>query len=103
MEFNDLPTCCGIRLHTGFSNTLAAMDRNNYTPEEVKEYLRTSISNYQANMVTLNTEQMAVLGDTFKENGFEVVKEFYYAGHGNNIYVLMKVHEINNKPKIFLT
>jgi len=102
MTFNELPSCCGIRLHTGFGNTSATLSAD-VTPEQVDEYLKKSTSSIQGNMAVLNTEQIAILGQTFKDNGFEVIKEFYYNGHGNNIYILMKLHEVNNKPKIFLT
>lgn len=95
----DLPTCCGIRFFRDFGNTNTAFNSQAYTPEEVDTYLKQQESQRQGNMAVLNTEQIKVLGSTFKANGWKCIRKFYYCGHGNNLHVMMKLHPINNKPR----
>lgn len=102
MRTENFPSCCGLTLLTQFGNTNAALDSNNYSVEEVDAFLKQNNYWNTGVMATLNTPQYKKLSQVFLDNGFKLISQFYYGGHGNDIYILLKTTEKNiRQPKIY--
>lgn len=98
MKVTYFPDCCGINILSQFGNTLTAMDRTEYTKEDVRDFLKKQAKNEvfgfsQQNafeIVTLNNEQFNKIGDIFIEEGFEVIAQNEHIKHNSIIYILLK-------------
>ena len=111
MKVSDFPKCCGARVLNGFWKQkldarygwLTDDLENTVAPEEVRSFLRDSEKYERAKgffAVTLNQLQYDSLGDTFKEEGYDVVKRAWHEAHKNYIYLLVKVLNAEPPPKI---
>lgn len=76
-----------------FGNTITAVVSENFTKEQVNDYLQNYISSWRGILVALNNHQVDKIGEVFLENGFAEIANFYYDGHGNNIHLFLR------KPK----
>lgn len=74
MRSQVFPVCCSLTLHTGFGNTSATTDSNNYSKEDVKNYLNNNTT-YGIHTIVLNEEQDKAIGSAVREAGFKCVKK----------------------------
>lgn len=74
MRHSQFPVCCSVTLHTDFGNTSAAMNNNNYTREDVKNYLKNHTT-YGIHTIVLNEEQDKAIGKEVRKAGFKCVKK----------------------------
>lgn len=98
MKVTNFPDCCGIDILSSFGNTNTAINRTEYTREEVREFLKESAKNEvfgwskqnAFEIVTLNGDQFDKIGDVFIDEGFEVVGKNEHIKHNSIIYILIK-------------
>jgi hypothetical protein len=91
MRNQQFPVCCSVVLHTHFGNTDAAIDRTNYTKEQVATYLRNNTT-YGIHTLVLNEEQDRAIGKVVRKAGFRCVKKTKKNGN-HNMKVLFFVKE----------
>jgi hypothetical protein len=101
MQAQAFPNCCGIEIVSQFGNTNIAIDRTEYTRDDIKKFLKDR-ENIQKDinpftggnnvfiMATLNNEQFDKIGDIFIEEGYEVLAKNEHIKHNSIIYILVK-------------
>src|SRR6476646_47198 len=95
MKVSGLIDCCGILVLSGFGNTSTAIDRNEYSKEEVSKFLDDKIKSNEWQrfgifLATLNQEQYDLFKDLFLERGFISSERNYHPNHDSYIYILTK-------------
>jgi hypothetical protein len=102
MTSQDFPSCCAITLLTDFGNTETALDTTHYTKDEVDWFLKEKIKQNWTNtglMAVLNSDQHKSLISVFRKNGFKQKSKFYFSGHKQHIYVMLRLTKKNDNKK----
>lgn len=96
MKSQQFPDCCGIKILSSFGNTQVAIDRTDYTKEDIKDFLKQEardevfFSRNAYQIVTLNNDQFDKIGDIFQEEGFVLISQNIHIKHNTIIYILLK-------------
>lgn len=95
MKISSFPDCCGAKVISSFGNTVTALDRKEYTPEDIDKYVKEQIGFYpnQQLLSIINSDQLKVVAPVLKKNGFKRVAANYHSGHGNNIFTFIRIPE----------
>lgn len=95
MRTTELIHCCGAVVFSEFGNTNTAITQTKFTPEEVEKFLVEKEATYRKfgkslAIATLNGDQKAILGPTFKKLGWRTASKSYHPNHKTDIYLLTK-------------
>lgn len=74
MRTVEFPVNCSIKLHVDFGHTTDAIVREDFTKEQILDYLNIATLYGKFHMITLNEEQYNVIGKIITDFGFECIK-----------------------------
>lgn len=103
MQRSSFPVCCGAQILASFSNTSTAIDGNNYTPEQIGEFLDKNEGYDSLSVAILNEEQIQKMGKEFKKRGFVFGKPAYHPAHGTYLRIVYKANREPNPNRPPLT